>query len=247
MADTKALGVALAVGVGLYALSTGALGAQSNLSPSEAGGDAPNIPMADMPELALPADWIDYEQFDYAGNFIDVQTEAAMMENINTRVGAFLYMIRCSEHVFPRDIVDDMCYWIFFGGSYFEDQSDHPVITGEKRGVPLSAATCRAAGFASGNCVSTAAGAYQIIVPTWRNIRAQSPALPDFSPASQDEAAIRLLRQCGAYPFIVAGDIATAIRKASKLWASLPGSTAQQNPKSEAFALARYNEFAAQA
>ncbi len=245
MADSKALGVALAVGVGLYALSTGALGAAATLSPSEAGGEAPNMPMQDMPDLALPADWIDYESFDYAGNFIDIQTQAAMTANIDARVAAFLYMIRCSEHVFPRDVVDDMCYWIFFGGTYFEDQSDHPMLTGEKKGIPLD--TCRAAGFASGVCVSTAAGAYQIIVPTWRRVRAQAPALPDFTQASQDEAATRLLRECGAYPYIVTGDITTAIHKASKLWASLPGSTAQQNPKSEAFALARYNEFTAQA
>lgn len=246
MADEKALGVALAVGVGLYALSTGALAAQS-YSPAVGGGTLPDAPMGDIPDLALPADWIDYENFDYAGNFIDVQTEAALMADINQRVAAFLYMIRCSEHVFPRDIVDDMCYWTFYGGGLFENQADHPVLTGECKGIPLSYNTCVAAGFKDGSCVSTAAGAYQIIKPTWMRVREKAPRLPDFTPESQDEAAIRLLKECGAYPYIVAGDITTAVRKASKLWASLPGSSAQQGPKSEAFVLARYNEYAAQA
>lgn len=158
------------------------------------------------------------------------------------RLNAFLFMIRASEHVYPRDVLNDACYNIFYGGSYFENMIDHPVITGEKVGVPLPAAMCRASGFASGKCVSTAAGAYQIIKPTWSAIRAASPRLNDFSPASQDEAARRLLAQCGALPLIYAGDITGAIQKASKLWASLPGSTAQQNPKSLSFALARFNE-----
>lgn len=159
------------------------------------------------------------------------------MQNLD----AFLYAIRCSEHVYPRDTVSDACYNIFYGGARFTDMSDHPANTGERRGVSLPAAVCAASGLGPG-CVSTAAGAYQIIRSTWNKIREQSPRLPDFSPASQDEAARRLLAQCGALPLIEMGDFNGALAKASKLWASLPGSKAQQNPKQFAYVADRFAE-----
>jgi len=155
-------------------------------------------------------------------------------------VGAFLYMIRASEHVYPRDVENNAAYGIFYGGSRFRNFEDHPVNTGEKRGVPLSDAICKAAGLRPG-CVSTAAGAYQIIRPTWNRLK-QKYGLPDFSPDSQDAAAIYLLLESGAYELIVAGDIEGAIKKASKIWASLPGNTYQQGPKSLAYAIDRFNE-----
>lgn len=155
-------------------------------------------------------------------------------------VGAFLYMIRASEHVYPRDVLNDAAYNIFYGGSRFNDLSDHPAITGEKRGVPLPDAICKAAGLRPG-CVSTAAGAYQIIRPTWIRLK-RTYGLPDFSKESQDAAAIYLLMESGALELIQQGRIEEAIRKSSKIWASLPGNTYQQNPKSLAYALDRFNE-----
>lgn len=160
-------------------------------------------------------------------------------ENFNVNLEAFLYVIRASEHVFPRDV--ENCYDIFYGGSRFSDMSDHPVLTGEKKGVPLSDNVCAASGLGPG-CVSTAAGAYQIIKPTWRRVREIAPRLENFFPASQDAAARRLLQECGALPLIEMGDIEGAVAKASKLWASLPGSTAQQNPKKFAYVADRFAE-----
>ena len=184
--------------------------------------DNPNIPLEiDVPSLR--------------SDFVDNVGDPIM--NLN----AFLFMIKASEHVYPRDVVNDACYNIFYGGSTFDNMSDHPVNTGEKRGVPLADNVCRAVGLNPG-CVSTAAGAYQIIRPTWNNIRNIKPRLPDFSKDSQDQAAIRLLDQVGALTLISEGDIKGAIKKASKLWASLPGSTAQQNPKKLQFALDRFAE-----
>ncbi|NBO27119.1 MAG: endolysin [Actinobacteria bacterium] len=156
-------------------------------------------------------------------------------------VKAFLYMLQASEHAYPQDVNNGIAYSTFYGGSRFYDFTDHPVNTGEKKGVRLSDAQCRASGFAPG-CVSTAAGAYQFIRPTWDRIRAISPRLPDFSPPSQDEAAIRLLDSIGALKLIQAGDIEAAIAKSSKTWASLPGSKAQQNPRQMAFVIDRFNE-----
>lgn len=160
------------------------------------------------------------------------------------RLSAFLYMIRASEHVFPRDVVNDACYGIFYSGLPFTNFSDHPVLTGERVGVKLPDAMCRNAGFSPG-CVSTAAGAYQIIKPTWIRVRMAGtwgPRLPDFTPESQDEAARRILQMVGALDAVLAGDFETAIHKASGQWASLPRSTAKQGPKSMQYALARYDE-----
>lgn len=156
-------------------------------------------------------------------------------------VAAFLFMIRACEHRYPTDVTNNAAYNIFYGGKRFSDLSDHPVITGEMNPVPLSDSMCIAAGLEPG-CVSTAAGAYQLIRPTWKRIREISPRLPDFSPQSQDEAAIRLLDECGALRLIESGDIEGAINKASKIWASLPGSSAKQNPKAMSYALNRYQD-----
>lgn len=156
-------------------------------------------------------------------------------------VSAFLHMLQSSEHVYPRDVDNGAAYSIFYGGSTFDNFADHPVNTGEKVGVKLSATQCRASGFKPG-CVSTAAGAYQFIKPTWDRIRALAPRLPDFSPASQDAAAVRLLNSVGALRLIEAGEIAAAVVLASKTWASLPGSKAQQNPRQLAFVIDRFNE-----
>lgn len=169
-------------------------------------------------------------------------SEFEMPEMLPT-LNAFLFMIRNAEHL-RRDAQSGAAYQTFYGGSRFANMNDHPVLTGEKKGVPLSDAMCKNAGLGPG-CVSTAAGAYQIIRPTWSRVRqagAWGGYLPDFSPASQDEAARRLLIECGALPLIEAGEIKNAIRRAGKLWASLPGSTAMQNPKSMDSALALFNE-----
>jgi lysozyme len=155
-------------------------------------------------------------------------------------------MIRSTEHVYPRDVANNACYYIFYGGQHFSNMSDHPVNTGELKGVPLPDHVCAAAGLGSG-CVSTAAGAYQIIRPTWNRIREIAPRLPDFSPASQDEAAIRILNEIGATTMIQNGDLQGALKAASKIWASLPYSSAQQNPKQLAYAEDRYLEGLAQA
>ncbi len=70
---------------------------------------------------------------------------------------------------------------------------------------------------------STASGKFQIILPTWHQIR-QTLGLHDFGPASQDAAAVYLIRQHGALASVDAGDVETAMRLCCGIWASLPGS-----------------------
>lgn len=164
------------------------------------------------------------------------------MGSISANRAAFLYMIRSCEHRFPDDVENDAAYNTFYGGSRFTNMSSHPVLTGEKKGVPLPERFCRAAGYSSGVCVSTAAGAYQITKPTWQAVAGKYPPLPDFSPASQDEAALRILASIGALKYVDAGDFATAVQVASKTWASLPGSRAGQHVRDPQFVQARLNE-----
>lgn len=156
---------------------------------------------------------------------------------------AFLYMIRAAEHS-QADALSGNAYRVFYGGSTFHGTNDHPALTGEKSGVRLPDEFCRAVGLSPG-CVSTAAGAYQINVPTWKQFRVASrlgPFLPDFSNASQDEAARRILVSDGVMPLIAEGNIELAIARASRRWASLPGSTAKQGGRSMAWALQKFQD-----
>jgi len=177
-------------------------------------------------------------------NLAPISPEVRAMTDPQANLSAFLFMIRSTEHVYPRDVLNDAAYSIFYGGSKFSNFADHPVLTGEKKGVPLPDHFCTAAGLKPG-CVSTAAGAYQLIKGTWARLKAKLN-LPDFSPLSQDQAAVALLDESGALDLIYAGDIEGAIKKASRIWASLPGSTAQQNPKALAYAMNRFDEGMAQ-
>lgn len=173
--------------------------------------------------------------------------QSNVLEPSPYNLSAFLYMIRACEHVYPRDVQggdNALAYTTFYGGARFSDLSDHPVITGELEPIKLSDAMCRAAGLGPG-CVTTAAGAYQMIKPTWERLKKAKGAMQplwDFSPASQDEAAVRLLDEIGATKLIQSGQIEDAIKIASKVWASLPGSKAQQNPKKLQYALDRFAE-----
>lgn len=73
------------------------------------------------------------------------------------------------------------------------------------------------------NDCSTAAGRYQFLNRTWWSLQARL-RLPDFSPTSQDKAAIQLLKDYGIYDLVKQGKIDKAIFKASRVWASMPSS-----------------------
>ncbi len=86
---------------------------------------------------------------------------------------------------------------------------------------------------------STAAGRYQLIYPTWKELKAKL-GLVAFTPADQDAAATELIRSCGALPDIEAGDLTAAIEKTGGIWASLPSSRYPQPRRSYMFALAAF-------
>jgi muramidase (phage lysozyme) len=157
----------------------------------------------------------------------------SVQDILNRNVDALLDAIVWAEN-YPVDVVSGDAYRTFYGGAKFSDMSDHPVITREMQRVELPERYCRAAGY-RGKCYSTAAGALQINVPTWLDFRNRGPYLPDFSRESQREIGRRILNSIGAIKELQNGDFAGAVSRASKRWASLPGSSAGQGGKSFAF------------
>jgi lysozyme len=124
------------------------------------------------------------------------------------------------------------------------DLSYHPAEkrpdgTVEWHGEPLAENLCIAAGIQSGVCISTAAGRYQITLPTWTRLKAFLN-LDDFGAVSQDACAAELIKERGALELVNSGRVADAIALCHSLWASFPGSTAKQPQKPIADLLARY-------
>ena len=129
---------------------------------------------------------------------------------------AFLQMIRASEGTSGPD-----GYRTLFGYRTFSSFADHPRT---------------AVQFTSGGRTlwTTAAGAYQLMavspipsggstkVDTWDRLQ-RKLQLPDFTPASQDAAALELVDECGALGNVDAGELDVAVSKCRRVWASLPG------------------------
>lgn len=166
------------------------------------------------------------------------ETPADMpQETAAANIAAFLNTIQWAEGTAQELNPYAVCYGY---RHTISDFSDHPAITGEWRGERLPDAMCANAGFGPG-CVSTAAGAYQIIKPTWRNITA-ALGLRDFGPDSQDAAAVELIRRRGALEDVKAGRIVAAIGKCRNEWASLPGNYARQGQRSMGDLIACYQQ-----
>lgn len=101
-------------------------------------------------------------------------------------------------------------YRTLFGGNLFDDMSDHPrqfFSFTNSRGQTLR---------------TSAAGRYQFLSRTWDALRKKLD-LPDFGPASQDAAALELIRERGALDDVKAGRLGEFVRKCAPVWASLPG------------------------
>ena len=134
------------------------------------------------------------------------------MDASTNQSGAVLEAIRTVEGTAGAD-----GYRVCYGYKHvIESFAEHPCITGEWTGESLSAAQCARAGLGPG-CVSTAAGAYQMIKPTWRSAR-DALGLTDFSPASQDAAALWIANNTGAIDALNNGDVQGAIEGLATQW-----------------------------
>lgn len=89
-------------------------------------------------------------------------------------------------------------------GVAFTDTREHPFI--------LDPARLRPAG-------TTASGAYQMVVGTWRMAR-DALGLKDFTPASQDAAAAWIIqyKRPAAYPLVMAGNFSGALAALANEW-----------------------------
>lgn len=140
---------------------------------------------------------------DTAGRFINVGSMGAVQKSLvdNQNVRAFLRVIRTGEGT-----ADDDGYRRLFGGGLFYSYADHPRVVVRKSGY-----------------ASTAAGAYQFLAKSWDETRAKM-GLTDFTPRSQDIAALGRIAARGALDDVLAGRFDDAIKRVSWEWASLPGS-----------------------
>jgi len=104
----------------------------------------------------------------------------------------------------------DDSYNYIFTHATFESYTDHP----RKR-------KC------AGKLCSDAAGRYQFLSRTWDGLTGEL-GLTDFTPPSQEKAAVEIIRRAGAYTNVsrsgVYENFTAALRKLNGTWASLPGS-----------------------
>jgi muramidase (phage lysozyme) len=133
---------------------------------------------------------------------------------------AFLSMLRKSEGTSASN-----GYNILFGGGVFEGFATHPrkfFNYTDKSGKEIR---------------TSAAGAYQITATTFDALNKKYPGKwSDFSPDTQDSMALTLIKERGAMQDIDAGRLDAAIAKCRQIWASLPGTGANQPERSIAYA-----------
>lgn len=135
---------------------------------------------------------VSLDNWDLQGNYGDSMTQA------DNNMIAFLYVLRLLE--------TNNDYSVIAGGAHFDSFAEHPFILDPTRPKPLG---------------TTASGAYQIVVGTWKDAR-DALHLPDFSPQSQDLAAqwlIRVRRRAGE--LVDAGQFDAAAQKLVKEWDAL--------------------------
>jgi muramidase (phage lysozyme) len=155
-----------------------------------------------------------------AGNFSGASAYTVPPDTAAANTRAFLDMIAYSEGA---------NYNTLFGGGTFDSFADHP-----RKLIPFTDQAGR-------KLNSSAAGRYQFLRGTWDELAAKL-GLPDFSPASQDLAALELIRQKGALADVEAGRVSVAINKVAKVWASLPGAGYDQPERKLSSLLASYKQ-----
>lgn len=147
-------------------------------------------------------------------------------------IAAFLWMIRCCEGTSGAN-----GYRTMYTGKLF-DIDDPALPTYKYKDHPRTANTAPINGKP---ITSTAAGAYQFLTKTWDESKA-AIGVTDFSPSSQDKAAIYLIKRRQALDDVKAGRFTSAVEKTKTIWASLPGSPYGQNPKKFDIALNFYRQ-----
>jgi RHS repeat-associated protein len=132
---------------------------------------------------------------------------------LNTR--AFLTTVRQAENSSTSVVSEEpLAYNINYGGNTFNDYSKHPNKTVTKGGY-----------------TSDAAGAYQIMGKTWKSVCVPLGKYKNFTPETQDRAAILLIKEQdknnpranGVWSDLTEGKALEAAKKLNGTWTSLPG------------------------
>jgi muramidase (phage lysozyme)/murein DD-endopeptidase MepM/ murein hydrolase activator NlpD len=142
--------------------------------------------------------------------------------DLTPEVKAFLDVI--ASHEVPNYLSPNSYRSLALTNDLFNSFADHPRVRQR-----------------SGRYVSDAAGRYQFLSTSWDRFK-KIANVPDFSPKSQDLAAVAYLKTLSAYTAINNGDLEGAIRKSASTWASLPGSPYGQPTQTLAQAKKTYAE-----
>jgi muramidase (phage lysozyme) len=134
-----------------------------------------------------------------------LQRSSVATPTLSPRLKAFLEMVAWSLGTAQPE-----GYTLFISGESFTDFKDHP-------------RQPKCAFYGGREICSDNAGRYFIHSSTWDAL-VQQIELPDFSPQSQDKAAVELIRQKNALEDIETGRLEPAIYKLSSIWGSLPNS-----------------------
>ena len=149
--------------------------------------------------------------------------QSPRLAGLSANLAAFLNMLAVSEGTAGHG---DDGYNVIVGGELFHSYTDHP-----RKLVKLPRLGIN----------SSAAGRYQVLKRTFDAYKVRL-RLTDFSPVSQDQIAVRLIRERGALPDIEAGRIPAAIAKCANIWASLPGAGYGQHEHKLETLLAAYRQ-----
>lgn len=124
--------------------------------------------------------------------------EEPLPVNAQQNIFAFLALIREAES--RGD------YRALYGGGTLQSYADHPYELGTWSGVKLK-----------NGKLTTAAGAYQITVSTWRDLGGKKK-FGSFDPAAQDAAALALLERRGAMEAVQRGYFRAALYACRNEW-----------------------------
>lgn len=171
-----------------------------------------------------PAPWVPVVPAPVQTGYDDMIVSMGGASTADANLAAFLSMIRSAEGT-----AGQRGYQTMFGYRYFDSFADHP-----RQKFAFQETTGR-------TNYTTAAGAYQFLADTWDGLK-RKLGLLDFSPDSQDRAAVELIREKGALADVMAGRFEAAVAKLGTIWASLPSSAYPQGKRSMDFVRAAYEQ-----
>lgn len=203
----------LAAVIGLGALAWWVSAELSQIQQAEDEAAAPDLPTFNP--------WGEAETL-----YSDFQVSMTNDSRAASNEAAFLKVIRHAEGTAGVN-----GYRTRFGGALFSSMADHPRIATQFTDKAGRRLWTSAAGAYQFMAVSPIPGGGSTKVNTWDRIKAKL-GLVDFSQASQDKAALELIREAGALPDVRAGRFADAVSKVRGIWASLPGAGYAQPEKS---------------